>query len=109
MLIVREVTVFRIIISNYMKNTIINELFDQLSKILKNDQHYSTEKVGELMGACISRHRNIEQYYAEYPPLLDVAELGAALGYEGSGHRDEILKQIRYKMAQLKSLLPDIS
>jgi hypothetical protein len=92
-----------------MENRHINELYDQLSKLLKNDQKYPHKKVGESIVLSASRIENIEYYYSTYPPLLDVIELSAALEYEGSIYSDEMLQQIKYKMTELKNLLPDIS
>lgn len=89
-------------------DTIINDIFDQLSKILKNDQKYSFEQMGGFITAYMSNVKNVESFYVKYPPLLDVAELSAALEYEGSGHKDAVVQQIRYKMSELKHLLPDI-
>lgn len=64
--------------------------------------------MGEFIIACTSAINNAEMYYVKYPPLLDVAELGAALEYEGTVYQGEIIKQIRYKMSELRKLLPDI-
>lgn len=92
-----------------MKNIIINNAYDRISKILKNDQHYPYSVLGKLMIECMVAIDKIDQYYEKYPPLVDIAELGAALEYENSKYQDEIIKQIRYKMQELKVLLPDIS
>jgi hypothetical protein len=92
-----------------MKNTVINDIYDRISKILKNDQKYTYSKMGALIITYITSINSIDGYYQNYPPLLDVVELGAALEYEGSEYPDEIVRQIRYKMSELKHLLPDIS
>jgi hypothetical protein len=92
-----------------MENRHINELYDQISKVLKNDQKYPYKKMGESIVASTNRINNIEYYYSAYPPLLDVIELSAALEYEGSAYHDEMIRQIKYKMSELKNLLPDIS
>lgn len=92
-----------------MTDAVINDLYDRLSKILKNDQQYPHTKVGGLIVSATSMRRGIEAYFDAYPPLLDIAELGAALEYEGSSHHDELLTQISYKMSQLRMLLPDVS
>ncbi|MDB5167831.1 MAG: hypothetical protein JWO55_89 [Candidatus Saccharibacteria bacterium] len=90
-----------------MENRHINELYDQISKVIKNDQKYPYKKMGELIVASANRFKNIEYYYAKYPPLLDVVELSASLEYEGSAHHDEMVRQIKYKMNELMNLLPD--
>lgn len=92
-----------------MKDTIINDIYDHISTILKNDQQYSYGILGGLIVEYTIGLDEINQYYDKYPPLLDVAELGAALEYEGSGYHEEIMKQIKYKMRELKTLLPDVS
>lgn len=91
-----------------VENIIINDTYDRISKILKNDQKYTYLEMGEFIIAHTSTIENIESYYAKYPPLLDVAELGAALGYEGTDYQEEIIKQMKYKMSELRRLLPDI-
>jgi hypothetical protein len=92
-----------------MKYASINDIYDRISKILKNDQKHSYNVLGGLIVECTIVLDEIDQYYTKYPPLLDVAELGAALEYEGSEYHDEIIKQINYKMRELKGLLPDVS
>jgi hypothetical protein len=92
-----------------MKPTIINDLFDRISKVLKNDQQYPYQRVGKLIVDSTSRVRNIESYYSSYPPLIDIIELGAALEYEGSSYQDEIIRQIKYKLQELKAILPDVA
>lgn len=92
-----------------MKNTAINDIYDRISKVLKNDQKYSYTKMGDLIIKYANGMDSINQYYEKYPPLLDIIELGAALEYEGSEHPDEIVRQIRYKMSELRNILPDIS
>lgn len=92
-----------------MKHTIINDLFDRISKVLRNDQKYSYERVGKLIVDSTHRIRDIEQYYTRYPPLVDIIELGAALEYEGSVYQDEIVRQIQYKLQELKVILPDVA
>jgi hypothetical protein len=91
-----------------MEHDDINAIYDQISKVLKNDQQYSYKKMGELIITCTSTRDNIEQYYDRYPPLLDIAELGASLEHTGTAYSREVIEQIRYKMQQLLSLLPDI-
>lgn len=91
-----------------IENIIINDTYDRISKILKNDQHYTYKQMGEFIIACTSAIDNAEMYYTKYPPLLDVAELGASLEYEGTAYQDEIIKQMRFKMSELRKLLPDI-
>ena len=98
-----------IIVRNDMKDTIINDLYDRLSKILKNDQKYSYATIGELISGCIENVEHINSYYDQYPPLVDILELGAAIEYASIEYRQESLQQIRYKMLELKKLLPDIS
>jgi hypothetical protein len=92
-----------------MNNRVINDTYDRISKILKNDQKYPYNTVAGLIIKCAAGISRVDDYYAQYPPLLDIVELGAALEYEGSGHHDELIRQIHYKMRQLKALLPDIS
>lgn len=91
-----------------MHDTIINGTYDKIAKILKNDQQYPFTVIGKRIISCAAALSDIEQYYEKYPPLLDVIELGASLEYEGSTHQSEIMKQIQYKMAELRTLLPDI-
>lgn len=91
-----------------MNNAIINDLYDRLSKILKNDQKYSNKVIAGLIVTCLTAQRDIDQYYSHYPPLVDVAELGAALEYAGVEYQDSTLQQIKYKMAELRTLLPDV-
>lgn len=91
-----------------MENIVINDTFDRISKILKNDQHYTYKQMGALIIAHIATIDNIDYYYQNYPPLLDVAELGAALEYEGTAYQDEIIKQMRFKLSELRKSLPDI-
>lgn len=86
----------------------INTMYDRIVKILKNDQKYPSTKVGALIGGVAADAPNIETFFAEYPPLLDIIELGAALEYEGSGHINQIIEQIRYKLSELRKILPDI-
>lgn len=92
-----------------MKHAFINDIYDHISTILKNDQQYSYDILGGLIVEYTIGLAEINQHYDDYPPLLDVVELGAALEYEGSNNREEIMKQIKYKMRELKALLPDIS
>lgn len=92
-----------------MEHDEINDIYDRISKILKNDQKYSYKTMGDHIVKCTSVHSNIEEYYDKYPPLLDVAELGASLEYEGGGYQKEIIDQIHYKMKQLHKLLPDLA
>jgi hypothetical protein len=92
-----------------MNNAVINDIYDQLSKILKNDQKYSNSVIARLLVKCIGAQSDINIYYAAYPPLLDVAELGAALEYASGEYQTDTIQQIRYKMSELKHLLPDIS
>lgn len=92
-----------------MNNIVINDIYDQLSKILKNDQKYSNNVIATLIVKSISTQPDINHYYATYPPLLDVAELGAALEYASLEYQADTLRQIRYKMSELRQLLPDIS
>lgn len=91
-----------------IENIVINDTYDRISKLLKNDQHYTYKQMGEFIIACTSSIDNAEMYYAKYPPLLDVAELGASLEYEGTAYQDEIIQQMRFKMSELRPLLPDI-
>lgn len=91
-----------------MNDIFINDTYDRIAKILKNDQQYSYKVVSEKIVSSVSKLNNIDRYYEKYPPLLDVIELGASLGYEGSGYQAEIIKQIQYKMSELRMLLPDI-
>jgi hypothetical protein len=92
-----------------MKDIIINDLYDRLSKMLKNDQHYSYKVVAERIAACIADIQQPEMYYVSYPALLDIAELGASLEYAVPGYEDQIVQQIRYKLRELKSQLPDLT
>lgn len=92
-----------------MNNIVINDIYDQLSKILKNDQKYSNSVIAGLIIRCIGSQSDIGLYYAAYPPLLDVAELGAALEYASPEYQAATIQQIRYKMSELRQLLPDIS
>jgi hypothetical protein len=91
-----------------MEHDDINYIYDQISKILKNDQKYSYKIMGGHIVACTNARQDIGRYFAKYPPLLDVAELGASLEHEGSGYEKETIEQIRYKMQQLLSMLPEI-
>lgn len=91
-----------------MEDTLINDIYDRISKIIKNDQKYTHQKMGKLVIACLTSVAVAESLYANYPPLLDISELGAALEYEGSSHQESILQQMHYKMTELKALLPDI-
>lgn len=92
-----------------MKDTIINDLYDRLSKILKNDQKYTYEKIATLLSSCVADISHINSYYEYYPPLVDIMELGAALEYVSSEYKSATIQQIKYKMLELKRLLPDIS
>lgn len=92
-----------------MEHDDINAIYDQISKILKNDQKHPFKKMGSLIVGCTIVRNDIEWYYEKYPPLLDVAELGASLEHEGGEYQKEIIEQIRYKMQQLRTLLPDIT
>lgn len=92
-----------------MQNHIINDIYDRISKILKNDQQYPYRTMGRLIIDCIRDVQNIEYYYDTYPALVDVAELGASLEHEGSDYQKEIIAQIKYKLRQLHATLPDIS
>jgi hypothetical protein len=92
-----------------MNNTIINDIYDRLSKILKNDQKYPNNVIAELIVTCLTAQQDIDQYYMQYPPLVDVAELGAALEYASAAYQNDTLQQIKYKMAELRTQLPDIS
>ncbi|MDB5187179.1 MAG: hypothetical protein JWM07_651 [Candidatus Saccharibacteria bacterium] len=91
-----------------MQDVIINDTYDRISKILKNDQKYPYKKMGDLIATYVHALDNVESLYSRYPPLLDVVELGAALGYEGSAYQEEIIKQVKYKLSELRRLLPDI-
>lgn len=91
-----------------MQDVIINDTYDRISKILKNDQKYSYKKLADLIAMHVHALENLESLYSQYPPLLDVVELSAALGYEGSAYQDEIIKQVKYKLSELRQLLPDI-
>ena len=92
-----------------MKTHIINEIYDRISKILKNDQKYPYVTIGSLIVSSTTARRDINYYFDAYPPLLDIAELGASLEHEGSDYQAEIIEQIKYKMQQLRKMLPDIS
>lgn len=92
-----------------MTDAAINDLYNQLKKTLKNDQKYPYSKMGALIVASTSSKRDIDAYFKAYPPLLDVAELGAALEYGGGKHTDELMTQINYKLRQLSELLPDVA
>jgi hypothetical protein len=92
-----------------MTNAAINDLYIRLSKTLKNDQKYPYSKIGALIVACTSGKRDINEYFEAYPPLVDVAELGAALEYDGTSQPEELLTQIHYKLRQLAELLPDVA
>jgi hypothetical protein len=87
----------------------INDAYDRISKLLKNDQQYSYDILGGLIVEYMTSLSEINQYYEKYPPLLDVVELGAALAYEGTRYHEEIMKQIKYKMQELKALIPDVT
>jgi hypothetical protein len=91
-----------------MENVLINDLYDRLSKILKNDQKYSYKEMSEFIIACASEQPDIETIYAKYPALLDIIELGAALEHGAADYQEHIRKQAQYKLSELKSALPDI-
>lgn len=91
-----------------MKKIIINDTYDRITKILKNDQRYSYAKISALILQCVESIHDINHYYEQYPPLLDVIELSASIGYPGSGHQAELMQQIRYKMQELRHILPDL-
>jgi hypothetical protein len=92
-----------------MHNTIINDIYDRISKILKNDQKYPYETMGGLITTCTSGVGDIESYYRTYPALVDIMELGGSLEHTDANHQIEIIRQIQYKMQQLRKALPDIS
>lgn len=92
-----------------MTDAAINDLYSQIRKTMKNDQKYPYSKMGALIVASMSSKRNIDAYFEAYPPLVDVAELGAALEHGGGKHNEELIEQINYKLRQLAELLPDIS
>lgn len=91
-----------------MEHDNINDIYDRIAKILKNDQKYPYETMGSHIVGCTIVRDDIDMYYDRYPPLLDVAELGASLEHEGTDYQKEIIEQIRYKMQQLRKLLPDV-
>lgn len=91
-----------------MENTTINNLYDRISKILKNDQKYTYTEMSARITASTSTLNDVESYYTTYPPLLDVIELGAALEYNGANYQEQMIEQMKYKMFELKKLLPDV-
>lgn len=91
-----------------MEHDDINTIYDRISKILKNDQKHSYKTMGQLIVNLFSGRADIERYYDLYPPLLDVAELGANLEHVEANHGREVIDQIKYKMQQLLVMLPDL-
>ena len=90
-----------------MEHNDINTIYNQISHILKNDQKYSYAVIGSRIVGCTTVRSDIEQYFNRYPPLLDIAELGASLEHEGSAFERELMEQIQYKMQQLRAELPE--
>lgn len=90
-----------------MNPIVINDAFVDLSKIIRNDYKFSNLEIGKRICAVVAKIKFIEKYFEAYPPLVDISELGAALAYEGSSHQNELLQQIKYKLSELKPLLPD--
>lgn len=91
-----------------MQDEFINDLYNHLSVIVKNDRKYSYTEMGAMIIKKTHAARGIEYYFQNYPPLIDIAELGASLEYEGTTHHQDLIKQIKYKLQELKTLLPDI-
>ena len=91
-----------------MQDEYVNDLYNRLSVIVKNDRKYSYSEMGEMIIKNTHAAPGIEYYFQTYPPLIDIAELGASIAYEGTRHHDDIVKQIKYKLQELKSSLPDI-
>jgi hypothetical protein len=91
-----------------MEHETINDIYIRIRRILKNDQHYPYTVVGQRIVGYLTTLREANRYYDSYPPLLDIAELGAALEYEGTVQPTAIIDQITYKLAELKKILPDI-
>lgn len=92
-----------------MEYSSINDIYDKISKILKNDQKYDYAAMGSRIVGCTIVLDDINFYYAKYPPLLDIAELGASLEHESHTYQVEMLAQIKYKMTELRKILPDVS
>lgn len=91
-----------------MEDIIINDAYDRISKILKNDHHYTYKEMGEFITSYASTLPAIESIYAHYPSLFDIIELGAALEYGTSVYQEHIRKQAQYKLSELRQALPDL-
>jgi hypothetical protein len=89
-------------------NTVINDTYDRISKILKNDQKFPNDTIGKLIVEYVNGVDESDYYYDKYPPLLDIVELSGSLEHEGIAYQKEVIAQIHYKMQQLRKLLPDI-
>lgn len=86
---------------------LINDTYVDLKKIVRNDYKYTFLELGQRIVEKIGAIKDINIYYDAFPPLVDIGELGAALAYEGSSHHDELLRQINYKLSELKLILPE--